>query len=264
MLLKFSVKLFVGMRLSKASNHKLKILYILFAIVLAGWLVIVIHNYWQSNAKVIGANNSAELVAVNNGLQNLPKPASIEPGKTSGNLSATISNYLSAQQSIKNSANNLGGDYIFNVGLKAFKLNSTNNSSKATLTEINSNLDRSYNALSITQKIIEYNPGIDLKPLIDGQENGSNERLTRTEQGIIQIIDELNNSNIAYKNDLLAIISPLQPKVMLITPSNVTSWQKEVLEAQKAVIKIINDDFNSSVNTSSSTLTNLSQDYLAI
>ena len=54
---------------------------ILFAIVLAGWLVIVIHNYWQSNAKVIGANNSAELVAVNNGLQNLPKPASLMLGK---------------------------------------------------------------------------------------------------------------------------------------------------------------------------------------
>ena len=248
------------MNIKKAKFKAQNVLYILATIVLLGWLVFFVFGYWGKNSSATKSTNSAVVTQINNGLQNLSKPNVITPSQTSGNANPLISNYLAAQKQITEQY--LESANIFLHGGSTFKISSLNGQAYQQFNKSSNDLYEITNIITATQKFMEYNPQIDLVPLLAGDESGSNERLERTKNGINDVINSVKSSGYGKSKEIEAILAPLPNKVGAISKENASQWYKEVESAQKAILVIINDDFNTRISSSYSVLSEIAKSYL--
>lgn len=246
---------------SKTKQKKIKnALYLAVFIALFGWLIFWVFSYWNNNAANTKSANNAVVVQTNNGLQNLAKPNVIVPGQTSGNANPLISNYLAAQKQITEQY--LEGANFFLHGQYTFKISSLNKQAYGQFKQSSDDIYEITNIITATQKFLEYNPKVDLAPLLNGDESGSNERLDRTKNGLNDVLNAVKASGYSQSQQIEAQISPLLTKVDQITQQNAPQWYKEVEDAQKAILTLINDDFNNHISESSNKLSEIAESYL--
>lgn len=245
------------------SNIQLKsILYVITAIAAVYLVGYVVTLYWTGKLNTKAAENHAHLVELRGQLQNLPRPNQLQIGVTSGNADEMISRYQSVLKTMD--SNNLQKARFLTHGWSSGKTSELNNNTATELSRMATEFREMTDILVASKKFLQYNPQIDLSPIVDGQETDSTERVNRTADGIQATVDELSKIKTANAKKISDIIEPLVAKVRAVTASNAPEWYELVQTAQQNIVKIINDDFVKQLADDTQILTELSQKYLEL
>lgn len=246
----------------KATNKDLftRLLYIVTAIVVFFWFSYGITILWNHNLGNEVAANRAYLVEINGNIQNLPAPSQIQIGKTSGIVDELVYKYQSVVDSTDSPAISNGS--IFSLGPNYFKINDQNNRAVKDVLQISDGLKRITNLLKVTKKFLQYNPQIDLEPVVNSQETDSSERANRTADGIETTVEQLSKIDHENAGAISATLKPLVEQARKLTATNAPEWYKTVETAQQRVITILDDEFDKQTNSSKQKLADLSQKYL--
>lgn len=239
-----------------------KVLYIGFAVVCAFWVAFGIHSLWRSNYMTFLSQNAAILTETSADIQNLEQPISITPGQTSTTLPALVTSYQALVAQITKTK--LRSTNIFTTGFYGLgDVKVLNDKSNIRLDSAEATLSDTVDGLIAVRKFIEYDPGTDLQLYVNGQEVDASERLSRTQEGINQVIADVQKASLPYSNDVTVLLTPLAKNATSVTTATANVWEEQVLSAQKAILKLIQKDQEVPLNTAINKLDELAEEYLA-
>lgn len=243
-------------------NTRRKALYIGFAVVCAFWVVFGIHSLWRSNYMTLLSQNAAMLTETSADIQNLEQPVSITPSQTSTTLPALVTSYQALVAQITKT--NLRNTNVLTTGFYGIgDVKALNDKSNIRLESAEAILSDTVNGLTAVRKFIEYDPGTDLQLYVNGQEVDASERLSRTQEGINQVIADAQKASLPYSNDVTVLLTPLAKNATSVTPATAKAWEEQVLSAQKAILKLIQKNQEDPLITAAKKLDVLAEEYLA-
>ena len=264
---KISVKKFPKLAIDKLRNipkKKLRLaLYISFGVICAIWIVYGVNQYWHNSYTKLLSQNAAILTETSADIKNLDQPITITPSRTSTTLPALVTSYQTLVKQINQT--NLGNTNLFITGFYGLgDVKALNDASNARLVSTEAILTDTIDGLTAVRKFIEYDPATDLQPYVNGEETDASERLSRTQEGIKQVIADVKKASLPYSNDVAALLTPLAKEATNVTPATAKAWEEQVLKAQQAILKLVQDNQESALNTSANKLDELAAEYLAL
>lgn len=216
------------------------VLYGLLATVAAVWAVIGLNAYWGAKTPQLLSQNTARLQTISTDVEQLPLPETIGYGKTSSSLPAVVTKYEAERQSIKSLRP--VRFMLLNSYPSVNSKNNTTEKANASLDGIDQTLKTSSLALSMSAKLLQYDPEIDLQPYATGVETDASERLTRTDKGIQEVIAALKGSSVPYKEQLISQAQKLSGHAPNVTRQGVPAWSAKVHAVQQAMLQTIQEN----------------------
>ena len=245
-----------------ASRPK-QILYAVAAVMALVWLVIGLNAYWASQTTKLQSQNAAKIQTLAGDIDSLAMPASVGYGKTDSLLPVVTQKYADTRQQIADMRPRRAS-VLNSYPTLIFKQNAIRNQANDVFADISAILQESEDALNASEKLLRYAPDVDLQSYVSGDEEDASERLASTETGLQAVVTALKDSDVSYKDDLVAKITPLLGRAEKLKPADVKTWTNDVHEVQKFVLDMIDQKTVEPLQVQTATLRELSTRYSAL